>query len=209
MSSKNFVVSFISKESHNSLFAAYYRQIMEIMLLIDTSVHYDDAIMNKIGYIQNYLANDLVNIEYIIYVYGFAEALREYNMRFGNRNIEPSILMFDLATLVIDNVISIYEVYHLEDEPVEAVEAVEAAEAVEALADHEYDSDDTDNFDDFDDREFQCDVSSIYCENPTEASLHFVSEDQLNVRLDSRSFSDNDTVGTADTEVHYDDYDDY
>lgn len=138
------------------------------MLVIDENTDYGTAMNRKIGIIQSYLTNDLSNIEYIIYIYGFADALIEYRARFGNRDIEPSVLMFDLATLVIDNSISIYEVLlevgnyipeHLEDTDI-----------------GQDDDDDFGNADDDDDEEdgfggAGIDISSIYCENPTEASL--------------------------------------
>jgi len=203
MSAKNFAVSFNNNEVYNSLFAAYYRQIMEIMLLIDTSADYNIATNNKIRYIQNYLSHDHVNIEYIVYIYGFVDALTEYRTRFGNRDIEPKILMLDLATLVIDNIISIYEIYD-----------VATTDDVATVNNEE--------------QHFECDVSSIYCENPTEASLHYEAdadaeaEADLNTRISSPSFSAydiNDTIDTADTEVHReyagesddytDDYEDY
>jgi hypothetical protein len=189
---------------------------MEIMLLIDTSADYNIAANNKIGYIQHYLSHDHINIEYIVYIYGFVDALTEYRERFGYRDIDPKVLMLDLATLVIDNIISIYEIYHTTD----------VADAVAVVADeHEYTSD-------IEEQHFECDVSSIYCENPTEASLHYEDDSEadadaeagsdLNTRISSPSFSAydiNDTIDTADTEVHReyagesddytDDYEDY
>ena len=217
MSSKNFVVSFNNNNgAYNSLFAAYYRQIMDIMLHIDKCSDYDTAMNSKIGYIQNYLTNDSANIEYIIYIYGFAEALTEYKQRFGNRDTEPSVLTLDLATLIIDKIISIYEVYNI-DAVDEADVVGEADEAYVAYG-HEYDSDDS-RYNDIGDNnsmylccnenKYDAEISSIYCDNPTEASLNVVDENFLSESsVSSASLSGNDA---DDTELSYyrDDYEDY
>ena len=231
MSSKNFVVSFNNNNgAYHSLFAAYYRQIMDIMLYIDTCSDYDTAMNSKIGYIQNYLTNDSANIEYIIYIYGFAEALTEYKQRFGNRDIEPSILTLDLATLIIDKIITIYEVYSAdavgEADVVDEADVVgEAGEAFIAY-DHEYDSDDSryNVIDDNDsmylccnENKYDAEISSIYCDNPTEASLNVVDENALSESLSSTSLSGNDTDDNDDNDDNDDtetsllqyDYEDY
>lgn len=176
------------------------------MLIIDKCADYDMATNYKIGYIQTYLKNDHANIEYIIYTYGFAEALTEYKLRFGNRNIEPTVLMLDLATLIIDKVISVYQVYN-----------VAAAADAEAEAEAEADAADDDTDVDF---EAEADaaaeaaesehdiagISSIYCENPTEASLNGVA-DEDNTDVNYRVFSPS-VLSLNDTEVHSDNYDD-
>jgi hypothetical protein len=120
---------------------------MEIMLLIDTCTDYNIAKDNKIGYIQTYLTHDHVNIEYITYIYGFVEALTEYRARFGNRDIEPRVLMLDLSTMIIDNIITIYEIH---DVPMEAYASADASAYASADASAE---------------------DTLYCGNPEEASL--------------------------------------
>lgn len=173
MSSKNFAVSFNNTDAHKSLFVAYYRQIMEIMLVIDENTDYDMAMNNKIGIIQSYLTKDISNVEYIIYIYGFAEALTEYKARFGNRDIEPSVLMFDLATLVIDNCISVYEVY---------------SEKGNYIPEH---LENTDR-DGGDGGDGGVDISSIYCENSTDGSLDIGDVINASLPVYSSSFSEDD-----------------
>lgn len=162
--------------------------------MVDQCADYDMATNYKIGDIQTYLKNDHANIEYIIYIYGFAEALTEYKARFGNRDIEPTVLMLDLATLIIDKVISVYQVYS------------EVADDATDDTDDDTDVDFEEEADEAEEAEADiAGISSIYCENPTEASLNGVAEDDTDVNY--RVFSPS-VLSLNDTEVHSDDYDD-
>jgi len=113
MSSKNFAVSFINKdENTNTVLASVFkRDIMDIMIKITNyNSDYNIAENNKIAIICDYLNNNPQNVEYLIYMYGFENALKKYKERFGDINSNIEVLMKDLAIIIIDEIILIYEI---------------------------------------------------------------------------------------------------
>jgi hypothetical protein len=85
---------------------------MEIMMFIDTCPDYKSAIENKQNYIFNYLSNNTMFNENVIYAYGIEEALLNYNTKYGINNIinEHCNMTTNLAASVIDKIVCIYEV---------------------------------------------------------------------------------------------------
>ena len=113
MSSKNFAVSFINKdENTNTVLASVFkRDIMDIMIkMTNYNSDYNIAENNKIPIICDYLNNNPQNVEYLIYMYGFENALKKYKERFGDINSNIEVLMKDLAIIIIDEIILIYEI---------------------------------------------------------------------------------------------------
>ena len=113
MSSKNFAVSFINKdENTNTVLASVFkRDIMDIMIkMTNYNSDYTIAENNKIAIICDYLNNNPQNVEYLIYMYGFENALKKYKERFGDINSNIEVLMKDLAIIIIDEIILIYEI---------------------------------------------------------------------------------------------------
>lgn len=113
MSSKNFAVSFVNKdENTNTVLASVFkRDIMDIMIkMTNYNSDYTIAENNKIAIICDYLNNNPQNVEYLIYMYGFENALKKYKERFGDINSNIEVLMKDLAIIIIDEIILIYEI---------------------------------------------------------------------------------------------------
>ena len=113
MSSKNFAVSFVNKdENTNTVLASVFkRDIMDIMIkMTNYNSDYTIAENNKIAIICDYLNNNPQNVEYLIYMYGFENALKKYKERFGVINSNIEVLMKDLAIIIIDEIILIYEI---------------------------------------------------------------------------------------------------
>ena len=113
MTTKNFVVSFLNSDAGSeAVLVGYNLKIMEIMMIIDTFPDYNSARENKQNYIFNYLTNNPMLIENIIYAYGIEEALSNYNIKYGIDNIinTHSNMTINLATSVIDKIVCIYEV---------------------------------------------------------------------------------------------------
>ena len=117
MSEKNFVVSFnASDDNVNSVLSGYNRQIMNIMILINNCDNYDNAQNRKTKIIYEYITENKRDIEYIIYIYGFESALTKYQKRFAGINSNIPVLIKDLAIMVIDEIVCIYEVQKEEAE---------------------------------------------------------------------------------------------
>lgn len=111
MSDKNFVVSFnSSNENVNSVLSGYNRQIMDIMMLVNNCNNYDEAQNRKTTIIYEYITENKRDIEYIIYIYGFENALTKYQKRFAGINSNVPVLIKDLAIMIIDEIVCIYEV---------------------------------------------------------------------------------------------------
>lgn len=117
MGEKNFVVSFnASDDNVNSVLSGYNRQIMEIMILVNKCENYNIAQNRKTTIIYEYITNNKRDIEYIIYIYGFESALTKYQKRFEGINSNVSVLIKDLAIMIIDEIVCIYEVQKEEAE---------------------------------------------------------------------------------------------
>ena len=117
MGEKNFVVSFnASDDNVNSVLSGYNRQIMEIMILVNKCENYNIAQNRKTTIIYEYITKNKRDIEYIIYIYGFESALTKYQKRFEGINSNVSVLIKDLAIMIIDEIVCIYEVQKEEAE---------------------------------------------------------------------------------------------
>lgn len=115
MSSKNFAVSFVNKDENTNtvLTSVFKRDIMDIMVsMTNNNSNYTIAQNNKIAIICDYLNNNPQNIEYLIYMYGFENALKKYQERFGTINSNIEVLMKDLAIIIIDEIVLIYEIQY-------------------------------------------------------------------------------------------------
>jgi len=111
MAHKSFVVTFDSSDDNiNSVLSGYNRQIMEIMIIINNCNNYEEAQNRKTTIIYEYLKDKKKDIEYLIFIYGFELALIKYQERFNGINSNISILIKDLAIMIIDEIICIYEV---------------------------------------------------------------------------------------------------
>ena len=117
MSEKNFVVSFnASDDNVNSVLSGYNRQIMNIMMLVNNCDNYNDAQNRKTTIIYEYITENKRDIEYIIYIYGFESALTKYQKKFAGINSNIPVLIKDLAIMIIDEIVCIYEVQKEEAE---------------------------------------------------------------------------------------------
>ena len=115
MTTKNFVVSFVNSDAGSeAVLVGYNLKIMEIMMIIDTCPDYKTAHENKQNYIFQYLTNNTMFIENVIYAYGIEEALSNYNIKYGIDNIinthSNTTITIKLATSVIEKIVCIYEV---------------------------------------------------------------------------------------------------
>jgi len=117
MSEKNFVVSFNACDDNiNSVLSVYNRQIMEIMMLVNNCDNYDNAQNRKTTIIYEYITENKRDIEYIIYMYGFECALKKYQKRFDGINSNIPVLVKDIAIMIIDEIVCIYEIQKEEAE---------------------------------------------------------------------------------------------
>lgn len=111
MTEKNFVVSFNTGDDNiDSVLAGYNRQIMEIMIIISNCDDYDNAQSRKTTIIYESIQANKRDIDHMIYIYGFEQALIKYQTRFNGLNSNISVLIKDLAIMIIDEIICIYEV---------------------------------------------------------------------------------------------------
>jgi hypothetical protein len=131
---KNFVVSFRNDSGNiNAIMeGGYGKDIMDIMISINTCGDFEEAKKQKIPYIQDHIYKNMKHIDFLIYLYGHALVIQDYINRFGPIVYSP-ILDVDFATIIIDNIIVIYEAR-------EAPEAKTEAEAVEYDSDDNYDN---------------------------------------------------------------------
>jgi hypothetical protein len=108
---KNFVVSFSSNDTSgiSSVMNSNIKSdIMDIMILLNNSDSYDNAVKQKIQYIQNYIYGNMKIIDYMIMLYGLDSVMQEYQNRFGTIVWSP-IITIDFATIILDNIIIIHE----------------------------------------------------------------------------------------------------
>lgn len=111
MTEKNFVVSFNAVDDNiESVLAGYNRQIMEIMISINNCHDYDNAQSRKTTIIYESIQANKRDIDHMIYIYGFEQALIKYQTRFNGLNSNISVLIKDLAIMIIDEIVCIYEV---------------------------------------------------------------------------------------------------
>ena len=111
MEQKNFAVSFVNiNENTNTVLTGFNRQIMEIMIALNNCANYQEAQHKKIDTIREFFEANKKDIEYLIYIYSFELALSKYINKFKIFNSNPSILITDLAILIIDEIICIYEI---------------------------------------------------------------------------------------------------
>ena len=117
MSEKNFVVSFNNDDDNvNSVLTGYNRQIMEIMMQVNKCDNYNIAQNKKTTIIYEYISENKRDIEYIIYIYGIENALTKYKNRFDGINNNIPVLVKDIAIMIIDEIICIYEIQNEETE---------------------------------------------------------------------------------------------
>lgn len=107
---KNFVVSFRNDtDAINSVMSSNIKHnIMDIMIVINSSSDFETAKKQKIPCIQDFIYSDMRIIDYMIMLYGNDLVMQQYQERFGEIVYSP-ILTVDFATLIIDNIIVICE----------------------------------------------------------------------------------------------------
>jgi hypothetical protein len=107
---KNFVVSFRNDSNNiNTIMESEYRKnIMDIMIAVNSCSTFEEAKRNKIPLIQDYIYKNMKHIDYLNYLYGYIAVIEEYINRFGPITYSP-ILDVDFATIIIDNIIVIHE----------------------------------------------------------------------------------------------------
>ena len=107
---KNFVVGFRNESNNiNAIMeGGYGKNIMDIMVAINSCSDFEEAKKQKIPCIQNYIYKNMQHIDFLIYLYGHSLVIQDYINRFGPIEYSP-ILDVDFATIIIDNIIIIYE----------------------------------------------------------------------------------------------------
>ena len=107
---KNFVVGFRNDSNNiNAIMeGGYGKNIMDIMVAINSCSDFEEAKKQKIPCIQNYIYKNMQHIDFLIYLYGHSLVIHNYINRFGPIEYSP-ILDVDFATIIIDNIIVIYE----------------------------------------------------------------------------------------------------
>ena len=107
---KNFVVGFRNDSNNiNAIMeGGYGKNIMDIMVAINSCSDFEEAKKQKIPCIQNYIYKNMQHIDFLIYLYGHSLVIHDYINRFGPIEYSP-ILDVDFATIIIDNIIIIYE----------------------------------------------------------------------------------------------------
>lgn len=113
MSAKNFVVSVNSASDSINISGimdgGFGKNIMDIIISINNSSgNFEEAKKNKISCIQDYIYKNMKHIDFLIYLYGHSLVMEDYINRFGPIQYSP-ILEVDFATIIIDNIIVIYE----------------------------------------------------------------------------------------------------
>ena len=107
---KNFVVGFRNDSANiNAIMeGGYGKNIMDIMVAINSCRDFEEAKKQKIPCIQDYIYKNMQHIDFLIYLYGQTLVIQDYINRFGPIQYSP-ILDVDFATIIIDNIIIIYE----------------------------------------------------------------------------------------------------
>jgi tRNA A37 methylthiotransferase MiaB len=144
---KNFVVSFRNDSSNiNAIMeGGYGKNIMDIMIAINTCGDFEEANKQKIPYIQDFIYKNMKHIDFLIYLYGHTLVIQDYINRFGPIVYSP-ILDVDFATIIIDNIIVIYEAREFAEDttsnpPIDSrvvkEEVAEVAEVAEEVAEYD------------------------------------------------------------------------
>ena len=118
---KNFVVGFRNDSNNTTMEVGYGninaimeggygKNIMDIMVAINSCRDFEEAMNQKIPCIQNYIYKNMQHIDFLIYLYGHSLVIQDYINRFGPIEYSP-ILDVDFATIIIDNIIVIYEAF--------------------------------------------------------------------------------------------------
>jgi len=107
---KNFVVSFLNDSTNIKAIidGGYGKNIMDIMVAINSCSDFEEAKKQKIPCIQDYICKNMQHIDFLIYLYGHSLVIHDYINRFGPIEYSP-ILDVDFATIILDNIILIYE----------------------------------------------------------------------------------------------------
>ena len=107
---KNFVVGFRNDSNNiNAIMeGGYGKNIMDIMVAINSCSDFEEAKKQKIPCIQDYIYKNMQHIDFLIYLYGQTLVIQDYINRFGPIQYSP-ILDVDFATIIVDNIIIIYE----------------------------------------------------------------------------------------------------
>jgi hypothetical protein len=107
---KNFVVGFRNDSANiNAIMeGGYGKNIMDIMVAINSCRDFEEAKKQKIPCIQDYIYKNMQHIDFLVYLYGHSLVIQDYINRFGPIEYSP-ILDVDFATIIIDNIIIIYE----------------------------------------------------------------------------------------------------
>ena len=107
---KNFVIGFRNDSANiNAIMeGGYGKNIMDIMVAINSCSDFEEAKKQKIPCIQDYIYKNMQHIDFLVYLYGHSLVIQDYINRFGPIEYSP-ILDVDFATIVIDNIIVIYE----------------------------------------------------------------------------------------------------
>lgn len=109
-SQKNFVVTFRSDSINinNIMEGGFGKNITDIIIAINSYSDFEEAKRQKIPCIQDYIYKNMKHIDFLIYLYGQSLVITDYVNRFGPITDSP-ILEVDFATIIIDNIIVIYE----------------------------------------------------------------------------------------------------
>ena len=107
---KNFVIGFRNDSANiNAIMeGGYGKNIMDIMVAINSCSDFEEAKKQKIPCIQDYIYKNMQHIDFLVYLYGHSLVIQDYINRFGPIEYSP-ILDVDFATIIIDNIIVIYE----------------------------------------------------------------------------------------------------
>ena len=107
---KNFVIGFRNDSANiNAIMeGGYGKNIMDIMVAINSCSDFEEAKKQKIPCIQDYIYKNMQHIDFLVYLYGHSLVIQDYINRFGPIEYSP-ILDVDFATIIIDNIIIIYE----------------------------------------------------------------------------------------------------
>ena len=107
---KNFVIGFRNDSANiNAIMeGGYGKNIMDIMVAINSCGDFEEAKKQKIPCIQDYIYKNMQHIDFLVYLYGHSLVIQDYINRFGPIEYSP-ILDVDFATIIIDNIIIIYE----------------------------------------------------------------------------------------------------
>ncbi len=107
---KNFVIGFRNDSANiNAIMeGGYGKNIMDIMVAINSCRDFEEAKKQKIPCIQDYIYKNMQHIDFLVYLYGHSLVIQDYINRFGPIEYSP-ILDVDFATIIIDNIIIIYE----------------------------------------------------------------------------------------------------